>query len=58
MCHDRWMRRWRARDEELDDELRFMFDERERSESHAPVVEHEPDEQPTDPEPERVEAGV
>ena len=58
MCHDRWMRRWRSRDEELDDELRFMFDEREGSEPTAPVVEHEPDEEPTDPAAERVEAGV
>jgi hypothetical protein len=54
MCHDRWMRRWRGRDEELDEELRFMFDERERSEPPAPVVEHERDEEPAGPEPERV----
>ena len=35
-----------------------MFDERERSEPPAPVVEHEPEEQPADPETDRVEAGV
>lgn len=55
MCHERWMRRER-RQEEFDDEIRHLLDEREHTEPPATVVEHEPDEQPTDPEHVRVEA--
>jgi hypothetical protein len=58
MCHDGWMRRERRRREErFDEELRYLFDQRERSELPAPLVECERDEQPTDPERLRVEAG-
>ena len=32
MCHEWWMRRERWREERFDEELRFPFDERERSE--------------------------
>jgi hypothetical protein len=51
------MRRER-REERFDEELRYLFDERERSEPPAPVVEHDREEQPADPDPTRVEAGT
>ena len=54
MCHDWWMRRERRREERFDEELRYLFDEREHSEPAAPVVEEEP----TDPERLGVEAGT
>ena len=58
MCHERWMRRERWREERFDEELRYLFEERERSEPPAPVVEHDRDEQAADPDPTRVEAGT
>jgi hypothetical protein len=58
MCHEQWMRRQRRREERFDEELRYLFDERERTEPPAPVVEHDRDEQPSDPERPRVEAGT
>jgi hypothetical protein len=42
------MRRGRRREERFDEELRYLFDETERSEPPAPVVEHDRDEQPAD----------
>jgi hypothetical protein len=57
MCHDWWMRREMRREEHFDEELRYLLDERELSEPLAPVVEYERDEEPTDPERLRVEAG-
>jgi hypothetical protein len=57
MCHDWWIREERRRREErFDDELRYLFDERERSEPPATVVEHERDKEPVDPDRVRVEA--
>jgi hypothetical protein len=51
MCHEWFMRRQRRREEEdFDEELRYLLDEREVSEPPVTVVEHEPDEQPADPE--------
>jgi len=50
MCNDWWMRRERRREERFDEELRYLFDEREHSEPPAPVAEYERDEEPTDPE--------
>ena len=58
MCHERWMRRERRRDEEFDEEVRYLLDERERTEPPATIVEDEPDEQPTDPDQVRIEARV
>jgi hypothetical protein len=58
MCHEQWMRRRRRREERFDEELRYLFDERERREPPAPVVEHDRDEQPADPERPRVETGT
>jgi hypothetical protein len=57
MCHDWWIRRERRREEEFDDELRYLLDEREHAEPPVTVVEHEHDDQPTDPE-RLVEAGT
>jgi hypothetical protein len=57
MCHDWWIREERRRREErFDDELRYLLDERERSEPQTPVVNHERDEEPADPDRVRVEA--
>ena len=58
MCHDWWMRREMRRQERFDEELRHLFDERERSEPPMPIVEHEQVEEATDPQPDRVEAGA
>jgi hypothetical protein len=56
MCHERWTRRERRREERFDEELRYLFDERERSEPPVPVVEHDRDEQPADADRPPVEA--
>jgi hypothetical protein len=58
MCHERWMRRERRREERFDEELRYLFDERERQEPPTPVVEADRDEQPTEAERPPVEAGT
>jgi hypothetical protein len=58
MCHDRWTRRERRYEERLDEELRYLLDERERVEPPVHVVEHELDEQPAEPERVRVEAAT
>ena len=42
MCHE-WMRRERRREERIDEELRYLLDEREHSEPPTTVVEHERD---------------
>jgi hypothetical protein len=54
MCHDWWMRRARRREEDFEEELRYLIDDREPSEPPVTVVEHEPDEEPAEPEPIRV----
>jgi hypothetical protein len=59
MCHERWMRRERRREERYDDELRRLIDEdRPRPNRPLPVVERERDEEPRDPERVRVQAGT
>jgi hypothetical protein len=59
MCHDRWMRREKRREERLDEELRYLLDEERRGfEPPAPVVEHQRDSAPEDPERVQVEAGL
>jgi hypothetical protein len=50
MCHDWWERRERRREEQFDEELRFLLDEERERSGPAPVVEHERDEEPTHPE--------
>jgi hypothetical protein len=58
MCHERWMRRERRREERFAEELRYLFDERERSEPPAPVVEHDRDEHQAEPDRPEVGAGT
>jgi hypothetical protein len=59
MCHERFLRRKEWRDERFDQEFRRLVDEeRRRPERPAPVVEHERDEEPKDPERVRVETGA
>jgi hypothetical protein len=58
MCHEWWMRRGRRHEDDFEEELRYLFDEREHSEPPATVVERERDEEPTEPERPRVEAGT
>jgi hypothetical protein len=59
MCHEFWTRRERWRDERFDEELKHLADEeRRRRERPIPVVEHDADEEPKDPDRVRVEAGV
>jgi hypothetical protein len=59
MCHERWMRRERRREEYIDTELRRLIDEeRPRPKRPSPVVENERGKEPSDPERVRVEAGT
>jgi hypothetical protein len=59
MCHERFLRRKEWRDERFDQEFRRLVDEeRRRPERPAPVVEHERDDEPKDPERVRVETGA
>ena len=59
MCHDWWTRRERRREERFDEELHYLLDEeRQGFEPPAPVVEHESNPAPLDPERVRVEAGL
>ena len=59
MCHERWMRRERRREKRFDEELRHLIDEEHpRREPRAPVVEHERDGEPKDPERVRLAAGT
>lgn len=58
MCHERWLRRERRREERFDEELRYLFDESERREPPAPVVERDRDEQPAESDRPPVEAGT
>jgi hypothetical protein len=56
MCHERWTRRQLRREKRFDEELRYLFDERERSDPPAPAVELDRNEQPAEPDRPRVEA--
>jgi len=58
MCHDWLLRRERRREERFDEELRYLLDEQERPERPVPVVEHQRDDQPADPEPRQAEVGT
>jgi hypothetical protein len=59
MCHERWMRRERRREERIDAELRRLIDEeRPRPKRPSPVVETDQGKGPSDPERVRVEAGT
>jgi hypothetical protein len=56
MCHDSWTRRERRREEQFEEELRYLLDERERSQAPAPVAQHARDGEPADRERLDVEA--
>jgi hypothetical protein len=59
MCHDSWTRREKRHEERLDEELHDLLDEERRGfEPPAPVVEHERDAVPVDPERVGVEAAL
>ena len=62
MCHEWWERSERRRDrrrqERFDEELRYLFDEAERPPRPVPIVEHDREEEPGDPESPRVELGA
>jgi hypothetical protein len=59
MCHERWLRRKKSRDERFDEEVRRLVDEeRRRPERPMPVVEREHDEGPGDPARVSVETGA
>jgi hypothetical protein len=47
MCHDWWMRREKRRDEQFDEELRYLLDEEGERPGPVPIVEHEVDEELT-----------
>jgi hypothetical protein len=55
MCHDWWMRREKRRDEQFDEELRYLLDEEEERPGAAPIVEHDREGEPADPERPHVE---
>jgi hypothetical protein len=56
MCHDWWMRRERRREEQFDEELRYLLDEERERPGPVPIVEHDPEEEPAHREPPPVEA--
>ena len=56
MCHERWTHREKRREEQFDEELRFLLDEEGERSGPAPIVEREQDEAPADPERPPVEA--
>ena len=56
MCHDRWMHWERRRQEEFDEELRYLLDEERERSRPTPIAEHERDEKPVDGERPPVEA--
>jgi hypothetical protein len=58
MCHEWWSRRERRREERFDEELRYLLDEEPPSRRPAPIVEHEPAEEPSEPERVRVESAA
>jgi hypothetical protein len=58
MCHDWWMRRERRRDERFDEELRYLLEEEGERPGPMPVVEHEHEGEPANPERPSVEAAT
>jgi hypothetical protein len=56
MCHDRWMHWERRRQEEFDEELRYLLDEEQERSRPTPIAEHERNEEPVDGERPPVEA--
>jgi hypothetical protein len=59
MCHERWLRRKEWRDERVDEEFQRLVDEeRRRPERPVPMVEHEREEEASDPRRVHVETGA
>jgi hypothetical protein len=59
MRHERWLRRNKWREERFDEEFRRVVDEeRRRPERPVPLVEHDRNEEPSDPDRVRVETGA
>ena len=56
MCHDRWMHWERRRQEDFDEELRYLLDEEQERSRPTPIAEHERDEEPVEGERPPVEA--
>jgi hypothetical protein len=54
MCHDRWMHWERRRQEQFDEELRYLLDEEQERSRPTPIAER--DEEPADGERPPVEA--
>ncbi|MET0972096.1 MAG: hypothetical protein ABWY95_01610 [Thermoleophilaceae bacterium] len=52
------MRREKRREEQFDQELRYLLDEAEERPGAAPIVEHERDAEPADPDKPRVETAA
>ena len=50
MCHELWSWRERRRSERFDEELRYLLDEERERKEPTPVVEHEREEEPKEPE--------
>jgi hypothetical protein len=57
MCHEWWTRHEMRRAERFDEELRYLLDEEERR-ATTPIVEHEREAEPADPERPFVEAST
>ena len=55
VCYERWMRQEKRREEQFDQELRYLLDEAEERPTAVPIVEHERDTEPADPDKPRVE---
>jgi hypothetical protein len=58
MCHDWWMRRERRREEQFDEELMWLLDEEGERPGPVPIVKHEREGEPADPERPSVEAAT
>ena len=56
MCHDRWMHWERRRQEQFDEELRYLLDEEQERSRLTPIAERERDDEPVDGERPPVEA--
>ena len=50
MCHDRWMNWERRRQEQFDEELRYLLDEERERSRPTPIAKQERDEEPAERE--------
>ena len=56
MCHDRWMNWERRRQEQFDEELRYLLDEERERARPTPIADRERDKEPAERERPPVEA--